>query len=84
MEYEWDPKKAADNLRRHKISFENASKVFDDPNRIDLLDKGNYNSSEVRYNTIGFVDNLLFVVYTERVDYNGIDVTRIISARKAN
>ncbi len=31
MIYEWDPKKADENLKRHKVSFDEATSVFTDP-----------------------------------------------------
>lgn len=83
MIFEWDDNKARSNFRRHKISFDVARLVFRDPNCVELVDKGNYTSTEPRYNIIGFVNQLLFVVYTERINKNGKEVIRIISARKA-
>ena len=38
MEFEWDPHKAESNLRKHRISFEDAIQVFLDPNRIETFD----------------------------------------------
>lgn len=74
----WDPDKAARNLRDHKVSFEAATRVFDDPFYIDEIDdREDY--GEERSNIIGMVDNrLLVVTYTLR---NG--AARIISARLA-
>jgi uncharacterized DUF497 family protein len=31
MEFEWDPKKAAANIRKHNVAFQEASTVFGDP-----------------------------------------------------
>ncbi|MDR2020274.1 MAG: BrnT family toxin [Treponema sp.] len=79
-EIEFDPEKAAINLQVHKTSFEDAALVFVDPLRIERRDdsKGN-TSGEKRRQTLGMVDKVLFVVYTERGDK-----TRLISARAAN
>ena len=78
MEIEWDNNKAASNLIKHKIDFEDAKNIFLDPNRLERQDKRDYN--ETRIQVIGIVNQVvLFVVYTQR---NGR--YRIISARRAN
>lgn len=79
MEFEWDEEKNRANIRKHDgISFEMAVRVFLDENRIEKYG-ARHSTDEDRYNVIGMVENLLFVVYTERND----DTIRIISARKA-
>lgn len=78
MKFEWDEEKAAKNLKKHKVSFEDAVYVFQDDNRIEFFDS-EHSEQEDRYVAIGMVGSVLFVVFTERRD-----VTRIISARKAN
>ena len=51
----WDPDKAAWNLREHKVSFEAATRVFDDPFYLDEIDdREDY--GEERSNIIGMVD----------------------------
>jgi uncharacterized DUF497 family protein len=78
MEIEWDNNKAASNLIKHKIDFEDAKNIFLDPNRLEREDKRDYN--ETRIQVIGIVNQVvLFIVYTKR---NGR--YRIISARRAN
>jgi uncharacterized DUF497 family protein len=78
MEIEWDNNKAASNLIKHKIDFEDAKNIFLDPNRLEREDKRDYD--ETRIQVIGIVNQVvLFVVYTKR---NGR--YRIISARRAN
>ena len=78
MEIEWDNNKAASNLIKHKIDFEDAKNIFLDPNRLEREDQRDYN--ETRIQVIGIVNQVvLFVVYTKR---NGR--YRIISARRAN
>jgi len=77
---EWDENKNAINRRIHHISFETARLVFADPNRIERFDNSLSNSSgEIRWQTLGLVGKVLFVVYTER----GENI-RLISARLAN
>jgi len=81
MKFEWNPVKAASNLRKHRVSFEDAAAVFLDPNRIETFD-GREAYGEDRWKTVGLVNPaLLAVVYTLRgVDGN---IIRLISARKA-
>ena len=76
-DFEWDDEKERLNYAKHKIHFKTATAVFDDENRIEWYDTA-HSGDEDRYNTIGMVRNILFVVYTER--RNKI---RIISARLA-
>ena len=78
MLFEWDDEKNRINKRKHGISFETAEKVFADVNRIEWLDEA-HSDTEERYITLGMVDEILFVVYTEREDR-----TRLISARRAD
>ncbi|MDX9953263.1 MAG: BrnT family toxin [Anaerolineae bacterium] len=76
---EWDPIKAETNLKKHQVSFEEASTVFDDPLFITFLDVA-HSVDEERYITVGLsqAKRLLLIAHTERQG-----VTRIISARKA-
>ncbi len=75
--FEWDSEKARINYELHKIHFEVAAAVFDDENRIEWYD-AQHSLDEDRYNTIGKVNDVLFVVYTERKEK-----IRLISARLA-
>jgi uncharacterized DUF497 family protein len=77
VRFTWDPQKAAANLRKHRVSFEEAASLFADPLALavdDTLDPG-------RTVLIGMSDRLrvLLAVYTD-IDENTI---RIISARRA-
>lgn len=63
---------------KHGVSFQTAALVFYDENRIEMYDS-EHSLEEDRYITIGMVEDVLFVVYTERKDR-----LRIISARLAN
>lgn len=81
LKFQWDEQKNIANQKKHGICFETAAKVFGDPCRIELFDE-RHSLNELRFKTIGMIDNIvtiLVVVYTPRGD-----VTRIISARKAN
>ena len=76
--FEWNDDKAWLNLAKHKISFETATAVFDDPYAVIEADD---EPGEERWQTIGLAaQNMLFVIWTER---HG-NIIRIISARKAN
>lgn len=77
MRFEWDEDKNAINKEKHKISFETAVYVFDDPHYIEMFDF-EHSVSEDRYIAIGKVGDVLFVVFTERKD-----TVRLISARLA-
>jgi uncharacterized DUF497 family protein len=82
VNFEWDARKAAQNLRKHHVSFEDAVRVFLDPHRIETYD-GRDAYGEDRWKTVGMVDPaLLAVVYTMRRKAG--DVIRLISARKAD
>ncbi len=76
---EWDLLKAETNLKKHQVSFEEASTVFDDPLFITFLDI-EHSDDEDRYITLGLSQRgrLLLIAHTDR--NNAI---RIISARKA-
>ena len=84
VEFEWNPAKAASNLRKHKVSFDLAATVFQDPFMRSFIDKG-HSGFEERWITMGYdKDGRLLVVShacSER-DSENIFV-RIISARRA-
>ncbi len=52
MEYEWDENKAAANLSKHDISFEEAKTVFDDPLYVDFFDP-NHSYGEQPFYPVG-------------------------------
>ena len=78
MTFEWDPRKALSNRKKHRVEFEEASSVFLDPLAMTYPDPAN-RSDELREITIGCTikGNLLFVLHCER----GTRI-RIISARQ--
>ena len=75
--FEWDPEKERENFREHGVHFETAEQIFFDYNRKERHDDDS-SDNEDRWQSMGFVDDVLFVVYTERRDN-----IRIISARVA-
>jgi uncharacterized DUF497 family protein len=77
--FEWDEEKAATNLRKHQVSFEEAKTVFNDPMSLTIFDE-EHSTDEQRYIDIGTSSRsrVLVVAYTER----GQSI-RLISSRKA-
>jgi uncharacterized protein len=78
MNFEWDENKAARNLSKHGVSFEEAKTVFDDPLYVDFYDP-DHSDEEDRYIIVGESrrGRLLIVSYTERGK-----TIRLISARE--
>ncbi len=77
MEFEWDRSKAAENLRKHRVSFNEAATVFGDFLGTTAADP-DHSAGERRYITVGLsnLGRLLMVAHAERGDR-----IRIISAR---
>ncbi|MEG3887761.1 BrnT family toxin [Microcoleus sp. herbarium19] len=82
--FEWDEQKAEINLRKHGIRFEDAARVFDDP--LAVTDQDRIENGEQRWQTVGMADGylLLLVAHTVRFEDEGIEVVRIISARRVD
>ena len=83
MEWTWDPTKNDANLRKHRLSFETALLVFDDPLALSVPDPHPF---EDRWMTVGVVGNrFLTVVHTAPIHQAGeiAEPGRIISARKS-
>jgi uncharacterized DUF497 family protein len=79
LEFEWDTRKAAQNIARHGVPFEYAARVFLDLHRLDSEDE-RHDYKEHRRLILGRIEGRLFAVaYTLRGE-----LTRLISARKAN
>jgi len=79
MRFEWDRDKAATNLRKHGVAFDEAVTVFDDP-LAATFDDPDHSRDERRFVTVGHSANgrLLVVCHTERKR-----ALRIISVRRA-
>jgi uncharacterized DUF497 family protein len=79
VRYEWDPGKAAANLKKHRVSFADAVSVFEDEFALTIEDP--YAQGEPRFVTLGTnaTGALLVVVYTYRSSS-----IRLISAWKAD
>lgn len=81
ISFGWDPAKAASNLKKQGVSFEEAQSVFYDEFAVQFYDES-HSSNEDRFLLLGMSSGaqLLLVCHCERDSGNGI---RIISARKA-
>lgn len=83
MIFEWDEKKAAINLKKHGVTFEDAMAVFRDPYRITLQDR--FENGEYRWQTIGYSNNIVLLLVAHTIwDQDGNEIIRIISARRVN
>lgn len=86
MEYvfDWDPKKASLNIRKHRVGFERAATIFLDPRAVSIPDE-EHSEEEERWITIGLdaSGSLLVVVHTFKEQDPKRCKIRLISARKA-
>ena len=82
LRFEWDPRKAAANLRKHGVSFSEAETVFADEHGI-IIDDVEHSDAEERFVLLGIsaASRSLVVVHCYRADDL---IIRIISARKAD
>jgi uncharacterized DUF497 family protein len=80
IKFEWDPRKARQNLRKHGIDFDEATTVFADIFSITIPDP-DHSEDEERWVTVGLSNRqrLLVVVHTEEEE-----TVRIISVRAAD
>jgi uncharacterized DUF497 family protein len=80
LRFRWDPRKAAENLRKHRVSFDEATTLFDDPLSVTIPDP-DHSVGEHRFLLLGASarGRLLVVAHSERDDS-----IRIINARRAD
>jgi uncharacterized DUF497 family protein len=80
VRFEWDSKKAAANLKKHKVSFDEAVSVFADPHA-SIFDDEAHSNAEPRETIIGhsILNRIVLVCFTELER----DVVRILTARLA-
>jgi hypothetical protein len=82
MRFIWEERKSRRNLAKHKVSFETAMLVFDDPRAISRLDRIEH--GEERWQTLGLAGRIVVLLVAHTYyDEDGEEVIRIISARKA-
>jgi uncharacterized protein len=77
--FEWDPMKAAANVHKHGVTFDEASTIFGDPLNLLMADP-DHSHDEERFVLLGMSNRrkLLLVAFAERPPR-----TRLISARRA-
>jgi uncharacterized DUF497 family protein len=82
-EFEWDPVKARQNLRKHRVAFERAATIFLDPDALSEFDEEE-SADEDRWTTLGLdrTGVLLVVCHTYREEKEESARIRLISARK--
>lgn len=85
MEFEWDPKKAEANKRKHGVSFHEAATVFGDPLAITFADP-DHSLDEKRYITFGLsiFNHLLVVSHTQRGEKYRVISARLMTRREKN
>ena len=81
LTFEWDHRKAAANLKKHGIAFEEAQSVFFDE-RARLIDDPDHSEDEDRFVLLGFSSSLRMLLVCHCYRREG-EVIRIISARQA-
>jgi len=82
MRFLWDERKSRANLAKHRISFETAAMVFEDPHSITRSDR--IKEGEERWQTIGVAGGVAVLLVAHAYwEESGEEVVRIISARKA-
>lgn len=81
IKFEWEASKAASNVQKHGITFEEARTVFFDE-RARLINDPDHSESEDRFILLGFSSSLRVIVVCHCYSSEG-NVIRIISARKA-
>ena len=81
--FEWDEAKADSDLRKHGISFDDATEAFYDP--FAIFEQDRIVDSEARWRVIGRVSRIAVLHVAHVVDNEGQDeLIRIISARRAD
>jgi len=83
LRFEWDPRKARANARKHRVSFEEAATAFDDPLSVTIPDP-DHSISEPRFILVGRTarNRVVVVAFTDR--NADIPIIRPISARLAD
>lgn len=82
MQFIWDERKNRLNKRKHRVSFETAALIFDDPYQLSRLDREV--EGESRWQTLGMMPGSQVLLIAHTVEEEGSqEMIRIISARKA-
>jgi uncharacterized DUF497 family protein len=81
VRFEWDENKNRSNYRKHRVFFETATLVFDDPDFVMMRDR--IVDGEERWQTIGLVEGVLLLLVAHTLGGEGDEeIARIISARE--
>lgn len=82
--FDWDPKKAIINQKKHKVTFNEAVGIFIDPFILSKFD-ADHSEAESRWISLGIseFERCLLVVHTEREIETETEIVRLISARRA-
>jgi uncharacterized DUF497 family protein len=83
IDFEWDPNKAAQNLRKHNVTFEEAATVFRDDLSITIPDP-DHTMEEERFITVGLSsqNRLMMIAHVERGDCIWIISARELTPRE--
>ena len=85
--FEWDSGKAYRNFKKHDVTFEQATEVFEDPMALTVYDNEESSESEDRWITLGQAKGRYYLVvvhtYCQLLNDNTVTI-RLISARLAN
>ena len=81
IKFSWDAQKAKQNLKKHRVSFEEASTVFFDEKAIEFFDP-DHSKDEDRFLMLGLSWRLRVVVVCYCLRKDGSEI-RVVSARKA-
>ncbi len=80
MRFVWDREKDRKNRHLHKVSFESATRVFDDPGL--LLRQDRFLDNEQRWHAVGYAEGELMLLVVHTIHDEDEQVIRLISARK--
>lgn len=58
MHFEWDEDKAQQNAKKHRVSFEQAQEIFNDPRAVPFEDLEHSSNEETRYVMIGCLQSV--------------------------
>src|ERR1700730_938230 len=82
MRFIWDEHKNRRNRLKHKVSFETAALVFDDPHAISIQDR--FVQGEERWQTLGLIEGVVVLLVAHSIEVeDDVEIVRIVSARKA-
>jgi len=84
FQFEWDPAKARQNARKHRVTFERGATVFKDPKALSLFD-AEHSDEDERWMTLGLDETgaLLVISHTFDEEAENRARVRLISVRKA-